>query len=234
DLYLTALPVTLERFSFTAQFLATEQAVRERTGRQTPEGQHNRWRLNSSTGFTKLFSTGALLLFRFANQTVVELTGQHPKHTISPSTALLELTQPLLRGGGRAVTLEPLTQAERILLYEIRSYAHFRKEFFVAIAGGGDFGRDVVTVPRFAGLALGPSGTAATEGYLPILLRTALILNERKNVTAFEGFLRLFRAFLQGGEVGQVNVDQVEQQVLSTRLEVSRRETDYRDALDRF
>src|SRR5262249_31194209 len=32
DLYLTALPVTLERFSFTAQFLATEQAVRERTG----------------------------------------------------------------------------------------------------------------------------------------------------------------------------------------------------------
>ena len=101
DLYLVALPVTLERFSFTAQFLATEQAIRERTGALTSEGQHNRWRFGTNTGFTKLFSTGALLLFRFANQTVVELTGQHPKHTISQSTALLELTQPLLRGFGK-------------------------------------------------------------------------------------------------------------------------------------
>jgi hypothetical protein len=136
DLYLVALPVTLERFAFSAQFFAAETAIRERTGKQTPEGQHNRWRLNSDTGMAKLFSTGALLLFNIANQTVIELTGPL-KHTVSQSTLSLDLIQPLLRGGGRAVTLEPLTQSERNLLYQIRSFARFRKEFYVAIAGGG-------------------------------------------------------------------------------------------------
>src|SRR5262249_55780399 len=36
-----------------------------------------------------------------------------------------------------AVNLENLTQAERNLLYEIRTFARFRKTFYVAIAGGG-------------------------------------------------------------------------------------------------
>src|SRR5262249_18888091 len=44
--------------------------------------------------------------------------------------------QPLLRGAGKAVTLEPLTQAERNLLYIIRDFAKFRQEFFVFIAAG--------------------------------------------------------------------------------------------------
>ena len=237
DLYLAALPVTLQRFSFTAQWLATQTAVRERTGRLTPDGQHNRWRLNNSTGFTRLFPTGALLLFRFANQTVFELTGSNPKHTTSQSTALVELTQPLLRGGGRAVTLEPLTQAERNLVYEIRDYARFRKVFFVSLAaGGGTGGGGVAVLDPATGLTqqvVGGGGVTGS-GYLPILLRTAQIANERKNVTAFEGFLKLFNAFKQGGDIGQVNVDQVEQQLLGSRFTVVQRETDYRDALDRF
>ena len=45
----------------------------------------------------------------------------------------LSIVQPFLRGGGRAVTLENLTLAERNLLYEIRSFARFRQEFFVAV-----------------------------------------------------------------------------------------------------
>ncbi len=47
--------------------------------------------------------------------------------------------QPFLRGGGRAVTLEPLTQAERNLVYQVRSFAKFRQEFLVAILVGGSF-----------------------------------------------------------------------------------------------
>src|SRR5262249_1729504 len=73
DLYMTALPVTLERFSFAAQFFAVEQAIRQWAGRETVQGHQNNWILNSNTGFTKLFSTGALLLFNFANQTVFNL-----------------------------------------------------------------------------------------------------------------------------------------------------------------
>ena len=43
------------------------------------------------------------------------------------------------------MALEPLTQVERNLLYQIRTYARFRKEFFVAIAGGGIFSGGVFT-----------------------------------------------------------------------------------------
>src|SRR5262249_25574784 len=135
-LYLTALPVTLERFAFAAQFFAAEEAVREWAGTKTAQGHHNDWRLNSNAGFAKLFSTGALLLFNFANQTVFNLTGTG-RSTVSQSTITLDVIQPLLRGGGRAVALEPLTQAERNLLYQIRNFARFRKTFYVAIAGGG-------------------------------------------------------------------------------------------------
>ena len=78
------------------------------------------------------------MLFQFANQTVVELTNPTRPHTSSVSTINLDFVQPLLRGGGRAVTLEPLTQAERNLLYDVRDYARFRKLFYQSITTGGN------------------------------------------------------------------------------------------------
>jgi outer membrane protein TolC len=158
DLFLTALPVTLERFSFAAQFFAAGQAIREWAGSQTPGGPQNNWMLDSNVGFSKLFSTGALLLFNFANQTIFNLTGTGRSVT-SQSTINLDFIQPLLRGGGRAVTLEPLTQAERNLLYEIRNYARFREEFYVAIAGGGG--------GSITGSAFQPTGVIAAQTFTP-------------------------------------------------------------------
>src|SRR5262249_27761065 len=131
------LPVTNQRFGFAAQGYFLEQVLRERVGSKLEGGPKNDWTFNTRTGFAKLFSTGALLLFRFANDTVVNLSGSAQHRTFSVTTISLDFIQPLLRGGGKAVTLEPLTQAERNLLYQIRSYARFRKEFFVSIAGGG-------------------------------------------------------------------------------------------------
>ena len=123
DLYIAALPVTLERFAFAAQFFAAEQAFLEQTGKKRPEGPGSRWRLNGTAGFSKVFPTGALLLVDYANKTVLNLSGPAAGKTTSLGTLNLDLVQPLLRGGGKAVTLEPLTQAERNLLYEIRDYS---------------------------------------------------------------------------------------------------------------
>src|SRR5713101_1002548 len=67
NLYLAALPVTLQRFSFMAQFFAAEQAIRAYTGRNTPTGQTNTWSLNGGTGLSKVLPTGALLLLNFSN-----------------------------------------------------------------------------------------------------------------------------------------------------------------------
>lgn len=229
DLYLAALPVTLERFAFAAQFFATEEAVRQRFGSDAPGGPANRWVLNGTTGFTKQFSTGALLLFRLANQTVINLSGDVPKHTVSQSTLNFELLQPLLRGGGRAVTLEPLTQTERNLLYEIREYARFREQFYVAIAAGGDIGSGTRSeLSEVLGFV------SPRQGFLPIMLISARLANERQNVEALDRLLKLFRAFREGGIVQQLQVDQVEQQLLDSRSQVLDSEQNYRDALDRF
>ncbi len=133
QLYLAALPVTLERFAFGSQLFAAGTAIRERSGKNSPDGQTNRWTTNSTLGFTKAFSTGALLLASFANQTVYNL-GNYPSTSVS--TLSLDVVQPFLRGGGRAVALEPLTQAERNLLYAIRDYVKFQQEFYVFIGAG--------------------------------------------------------------------------------------------------
>src|SRR5207244_3609159 len=154
-------------------------------GKKTPEGSHNRARFTGETGFSKLFSTGALLLFNFANQTVVELTG-FPKGVTSQSTLNLDLVQPFLRGGGRAVTLEPLTQTERNLVYDIRAYSRFREQFYVSMALGA-------TLPSNLNAAANIGGTGAGT---PISVLASLGIASTDVAGQFRGFLpSLFREF---------------------------------------
>jgi outer membrane protein TolC len=273
DLYLTALQVALQRFSFAAQFLAAGEVVREWAGNGSDAGKTDRWSITTNTGVSKLFSTGALLLLNFANQTVIDFT-RDPK-TISESTASLDLIQPFLRGGGKAVTLEPLTQAERNLLYNIRTYARFRKEFFVSIAGGGGGSITggsfvpsgvvtVTTVSPTAGLGssglfpgqisavqtngntlivspgqsgrlnLNPAIPPTAAGYLGTLLQYAQIGIDQENIDALQRFIKLFQALKEGGDLSQLQVDQVEQQLLQGQSQKLTDEQDYGNAVDQF
>ena len=257
-LYLTALPVTQERFAFAPQFFAIEESIRERTGSEAFEGAGDRWRLNSSTGVTKLFSTGALLLLAYANRTVIDLGNHQGQHTTSVSTLNLDIIQPLLRGGGKAVTLEPLTQSERNLLYEIRDYARFRKEFFQYITGGGEIvvpssgiggrglspgaialatgnpARPQILAGSAGRLALGTGAVAPSTGFMPTLLLRAQLQNETKNAATLEKYLKLFKAFAEGGDVAALQVGQVELNLLRSRSTILQRDKDLREGLDQF
>jgi hypothetical protein len=292
NLYLVALPVTAERFAFAAQFFATEQAIYTYAGRLASPGGFgigttgglgsgsvpanpatNQWALNSNVGFAKLFPTGAVLLYRVANQTVFNLSSGAHQSLSSISNMSLDIAQPLLRGGGRAVTLEPLTQAERNLLYEIRNFARFRKEFFVSIAGGGGgsisgasfqasgvIASTVLNTGAFTGFSPlapgnlifnptpgllvtpGTSGrtiltaelTAPVSGYLGTNLQFAQIDIDKANIANLEGFLKRFYAIKEGGDVSQLQVDQVEQQLLRGRTNLLTDEQQYYDAIERF
>jgi hypothetical protein len=283
NLYLSALPVTAERFSFVAQPYLADQLIRQRAGSET-QGPHNAWINNSAFGFTKLFSTGALLLFNFANQTVYNL-GMNPGPT-SVSTVSLDFVQPFLRGGGRAVALEPLTQAERNLVYAVRDYFRLRQEYFVFFAAGqpnfipgvqpgvvailppttttaGPFVAGATFTPTLAGAAglvgLGPfngaAGSAASvqvapgvsgrllpsgapfptpQGFIATIGEKAQLINIYKNIQALERFLNLFRVYLDGGLVNQVQVNAVEQQLLSSRANALTSQASYRISLDQL
>lgn len=234
DLYIAALPVTNERFSFAAQAFANSQTLREWSGQDRPDAG-NRWRLDNDVGITRLFPTGGFLLFRFANEVVINLTSERPD--VSFSNLSLALVQPLLAGGGYAVTLEALTQAERTLLYAIRSYARFRKLFYTAIAVAGDYTNNPFGLPGLSvnlGRGVGVNFTAPSVGYLPTTLRAAILSNERKNIVSLEQQLQLIKNLKEGGNSTQLQVIQAEQQLLSSLTDFLLSTRQYQDQLDNF
>jgi hypothetical protein len=162
ELYLTALPVSLERFAFCPQVFNLEQVFRERFGRESPDGYVNRWKFENTLGFTQLFSTGALLTASWFNRTIYNL-GSDPSTSVS--TATLDFIQPFLRGGGKAVTLEPLTQAERNLVYALRDYCKWRQEFYAWIAAGQS-----TFIPGVQGgvLAISPGTITQPTPFVPL------------------------------------------------------------------
>ena len=221
DLYLAALPVTTQRFSFAAQGFFTQNTLLDFAGRALGRTPRNRGQLDTATGFSKLFPTGALLAVRLANQVVVDLTGDRPAVTVS--NLALNLAQPFLRGGGYAVTLEPLTLAERNMLYAVRSYARFRKLYYVAVTVGGNITNNPYGLQGLSvnlGRGIGGNLTAPSVGYLPLLLQSATIANQKRNVAALEALLRLFVAFREGGQQSDLQVSQVEQSLLRSRTDL--------------
>ena len=244
DLYLAALPVTQQRFSFAFQWTAIENAVRQWAGPTSSVGPQNNWQLNSAAGATKLFSTGALLTLAFANSVVFNFNNPARGFT-TQSSINLDIVQPLLQGGGRAVTLEPLTQAERNLFYTIRAYAHFRETFYTSIAygnglagrsgrpaGGSTAGSPISTL---AALGIASTDVAGQfKGYLPSLYRQMDLAVDRKYVLDLEKALLLFKGFEEGGQVAPLQVDQVRSTLLSAKNAVLKDIQDTTNALDQF
>lgn len=85
----------------------------------------------ASLGFSWLLNTGARLTMAFSSDFLRYLAGNTTRVRSELSG---DITMPLLRGGGIAATMETLTQAERDLLYDVRSFAQYRKEFAVTTA----------------------------------------------------------------------------------------------------
>ena len=243
DLYLASLPVTQQRFNFAWQWAATEQAIRNWAGVQSPLGQQNAWSLGSTVGVSKLFSTGALLTTAFANNTVFNFLGKGP-HFTSVSNINLDLVQPLLRGGGRAVTLEPLTQAERNLVYDIRAYYRFREEFYIGVVLGSSLppnlfaaagGPTAGPISVLAALGLASTDVSASfGGYLSVLFREFDLAADRKYVLELEKGVRLFEGFQEGGQVAPLQVMQVKSTLLNARNTVLKDIQDTTNALDQF
>lgn len=224
-LYLAALPVTLERFNLAAEGFFTEQLFRTSLGNALSPalagtGVTAQQSLSSGTtpGFSKLFPTGAMLLVQLANQVVINFGQGQP--TVGLSNLSLGITQPFLAGGGFAVTLEPLTQAERTLVYAMRSFTRFRKVIYVSITTGGGLTNNPYGLPGLSenlGRGIGENLTAPTIGFLPILQSGAIVINNKKNVETLERYLRQYQAYRDGGQLSDLQVGLVEVQMLNTR-----------------
>lgn len=82
---------------------------------------------------------GVDLLLKGGGKIAIDLTSNFLRFItgdprVSTSSALVgTFTQPLMRGAGRKIAAEQLTQAERDLLYELRSFSRYRQEFTVKV-----------------------------------------------------------------------------------------------------
>ncbi|HMJ92435.1 MAG TPA: TolC family protein [Candidatus Acidoferrum sp.] len=133
-LYLTALTLTGARHEFSPQFFAGARGEYLHTYR-TENGEvrsENLASLRSAVGVSQFLKTGGRLSAALANDVLRYYTGKPRQEIISLVT--VNFTQPLLRGFGRNnPDVEALTQAERNVIYAIRTYSQFQNQFAVEI-----------------------------------------------------------------------------------------------------
>jgi hypothetical protein len=248
NIYLTALPVTLQRFNMEPQvFAGLSPSTVPRAGGspanfpnsflyrtlEAPGGQASTISQGQVAGVGKVFMSGMNVVTAFASQTVLNLTGSTPLQPQVQSVIPITMVQPFLRGGGRAVILENLTQAERNLLYEVRAFARYRQDFVSKLLLGNSAGGSA----NLGGGGFSTSvGTDPTIGYMPLLQTLMQIENNRNQVSNFETVLALQEEQVggEGSGLTQLQVDQTNSSLQSARVTLLRSQVTYRNQLDQF
>lgn len=129
QLYLSALTLTRERFQFVPQFFAGTAVTGTRRPDPSPgESSTKSVGVGSRVGFDQFLKTGGRVSLDLANDLLRFYTGNGRRDSAA-STIILSFAQPLLRGAGAKIAAENLTQAERNVIYEIRSFSYFQDTF---------------------------------------------------------------------------------------------------------
>lgn len=124
-LYTRALDLTLERHRFARQWLASLGSEYSKdAGGETVGASGN-------LGVNQTLADGAQIGLGIAMNWLEYLAGDSRGSLATVLSA--SFAQPLLRGFGRKVAQEGLTQAERDTLYQIRTFGRYRKTFVVSI-----------------------------------------------------------------------------------------------------
>ena len=124
QLYLITLDLTLARHRFARKWFGTIDATYTSNSANESVGSDSR------VGFNQLLADGTQIGASVAVDWARFLTGDPQTSLGSVLTATV--SQPLLRGRGRKIVQENLTQAERNTLYQLRSFARYRKTFVVS------------------------------------------------------------------------------------------------------
>jgi len=160
----------------------------------------------TETTFTlsKALSTGASVLGTLLGTLSRSITSGVPWDR----SALLNigLTQPLLRGFGPDIAMESLTQAERDVIYSVRSFERFRRSHVVEIT---------------------------TEYYDALELMNRIDIEEA-NLANLKVSLALQEALFQAGKLPRFQVDQTQQSVLTSEATLLRLRMSVQSALDAF
>jgi len=159
---------------------------------------------SSSLGFSKRFFSGARLTANLGLQTLRYLSGD--RSIDLTSLADITITQPLLAGFGQDIVREPLTQAERNLVYALRSYVRSREALLINIA----------------------------ERYYAVLNARESLEIGKQTYQSVASSLERSEAMATAGRVDPFQVDQARQKVLTAESNLVSLEENFQSAVDQL
>jgi outer membrane protein TolC len=199
------LDLEQERFRTTFAGVLSGSYLHDRSGLQDPDGEtHESLSASALLGTAKLLQSGAQLSLQLGWSVIKLLEpGRFTTHSLFGDASI---SVPLLRGAGRHIVTEPLTQAERDVVYAIFEFERFKQSFAVLIAAN----------------------------YFSVLQRQNEVQNSEENYRGLIASTRRARRLLDAGHLPAIQVDQAIQDELRARNRwVSARES-YASALDAF
>ncbi len=209
--YLTALSLTLARHEYTPIFSGGGSARYIKTRTQIEddvdgiiEAETDEVRVEGDAGVDILLRTGGRISASFTTDFLRFLTGDPRFATGSRLAATL--SQPLLRGAGYKIATENLTQAERDVLYALREFTRYRKEFSVEIA----------------------------SSYYNVLENRDQVRNNWRGYQNFRQNVIRERAFADEGLRPLASLDELKQAELRTESSWINSVRSYRQSLDQF
>ncbi|MDA0667045.1 MAG: TolC family protein [Planctomycetota bacterium] len=199
SLYRTALDLTLERWRFSWQSTLSGSAGVSGNGENATTAS-----VDADLGVSKLFGSGALVLGNIGTTLLRAIDRGDGWDAIQDLS--LSFTLPLLRGSAREVVLEPLTQAERDLVYSVRSYERFRHTFAVVVI----------------------------DGYYGLLLTLDSIINEQANYESLKLLRIRNQRLAEAGNLTDIQVDQAQQDELRSESRLLQLHASYSGQVDQF
>ena len=131
-------------------------------------------------------------------------TGDPRTSAVSLLTA--NFTQPLWRGAGQAIAQESLTQAERNVIYSVRSFARYHRTFAVSVA----------------------------TNYYRLLEQRSVVQNQYANYVSSVQSRRRSEKLAEAGRLPPFQVDQTRQAELTAKDGWLSAEESYRSSLDQL
>ena len=237
NVYVSALGVTAERFAYDVKFYGGDSLFYNNVGGFRKDSVSTlRNDLDSgsraSNFATKQFATGGELVIGLANSLV--WTFSPDGDTFTPTTTLgYGFTQPFLRGAGRAIVLESLTQSERILLANVRQLAFYQQGFYVnVLTGNAPVRQPGTTSYPTRGVSSIGLGNSSFYGLLSTQVK---IRNQQANVISLQDNLNRYEELFKAGRVsGRDDVDRVRQRLLTGQSTLISQKDTYENNVDTF
>ncbi|MCK5094349.1 MAG: TolC family protein, partial [Spirochaetes bacterium] len=202
EVFRAALNLDLKRNEFKSIFSASAESG---VSADLKDGDATVGAENSATGsLTRKLKSGLTVAARLGLDLVSLLTGDRSSSLGLFADATISI--PLLRGSGKHIVTEPLTQAERDVVYAIYRFERFKNTFAVQIAAD----------------------------YLEVLKLQDRISNAEENYRSLITSSRRARRLADAGRISEIQVDQAKQEELRARERWISAGESYKRRLDSF